>query len=164
MKILKDNGLTIVLLLATFVTIGGMFLTGLTVYNDEPAEHGAGAISLGEYITTGHFLAALFENWESEFLQMSAYVILTAFLFQRGSAESKDPDEASPEDADPADDKDQSEAPLPVRMGGLPRSVYSYSLGLALFVLFVVSFVMHLRESAAADAADALMHGQPAPR
>jgi len=163
MKILKDNGLTIVLLLATAVTIIGMFLTGLTVYNDELAEHGAGVISPGEYITTAHFLSALFENWESEFLQMSAYVMLTAFLFQRGSAESKDPDEASPQDADPADDKDKAEAPLPVRMGGLPRSVYSYSLGLALFALFVASFVMHLRESAAAEAADALMHGQPAP-
>lgn len=29
------------------------------------------------------------ENWESEFLQMSAYVLLTVFLFQKGSSESK---------------------------------------------------------------------------
>ena len=163
MKVLKDNGLTIVLLLATLATIFGMLLTGLSVYNQELAQHGAPTIPLREYLVTGHFLSALFENWESEFLQMSAYVVLTAFLFQRGSAESKDPDESSPQDADPAQDQDKPDAPLPVKMGGVPRSLYSYSLGLALFSLFVLSFVMHLRDSAAAEAAEAMLHGQPAP-
>ena len=163
MKVLKDNGLTIVLLLATAITIIGMFLTGLSVYNEQFAEHNAQAISLGDYVTTGHFLSALFENWESEFLQMSAYVVLTAFLFQRGSAESKDPDEASPKDADPAQDENKPDAPLPVRLGGLPRSMYSYSLGSVLFLLFLVSFLIHLRESAAAEAAEAMLHGQASP-
>lgn len=51
-------------------------------------------------MTSGDFLSALFENWESEFLQMSAYVVLTTMLFQRGSAESRDPD-----DPDRLDDK-----------------------------------------------------------
>jgi len=163
MKVLKDNGLTIVLLLATLFTIAGMLVTGLSVYNEELAKDHAQAVSLVDYVTTGHFLSALFENWESEFLQMSAYVVLTAFLFQRGSAESKDPDEASPQEADPADDESKPDAPLPVRMGGLPRSLYSYSLGLVLFLLFLVSFLVHLRESAAAEAAEAMLHGKAAP-
>lgn len=38
---------------------------------------------------SGHFLEALFENWESEFLQMAAFVILAIGLRQKGSAESK---------------------------------------------------------------------------
>ena len=59
-------------------------------------EHGAPPIGLLAYLGSGEFLSALFENWESEFLQMSAYVVLTAMLFQRGSAESRDPD--APED------------------------------------------------------------------
>jgi hypothetical protein len=94
---------------------------------------------------------------------MSAYVMLTAFLFQRGSAESKDPNESSPQDADPAGDENRPDAPLPVRMGGLSRSLYSYSLGSAFFLLFVVSFVVHLRESVAAEAAEARLHGEPEP-
>lgn len=163
MKVLRDNGLTIVLLLATLATIVGMVLTGLSVYNQQLAQHGAETVSLGAYVVSGHFLSALFENWESEFLQMSAYVMLTAFLFQRGSAESRDPDEPSPQDADPVREKDNPEAPAPVRAGGLPRTIYSYSLGLALFLLFAFSFVMHLRDSAAAQAAEAALHGQPAP-
>jgi membrane protein implicated in regulation of membrane protease activity len=163
MKVLRDNGLTIVLLIASFATIGGMMLTGLSVYNSELAQHGGLPIALGAYLATGHFLSALYENWESEFLQMSAYVMLTAFLFQRGSAESKDPDDRAPQDADPAHDSGSPDAPLPVRLGGFTRSLYSYSLGLTLFLLFVASFVMHVRDSAAAQAAVAMLHGQPAP-
>ena len=53
----------------------------------------AGApLALWAYLRSGAFASAVFENWESEFLQMAAYVILTAFLFQRGSAKSRDPD------------------------------------------------------------------------
>lgn len=163
MKLLRDNGLTIVLLLATIGTVIGMTLTGLSVYNEELVAHSQVPITLSGYLTSGHYLSALFENWESEFLQMSAYVVLTAFLFQRGSAESKDPDKAAPQDTDPAGESRKADAPLPVKMGGVPRTLYSYSLGLTLFLLFVLSFVLHLRESAAAQAAEAVLHHQPAP-
>ncbi len=47
---------------------------------------------------------------------MSAYVVLTAFLFQRGSAESMDPDDPSPQDEDPAHGQRTSDAPMAVRM------------------------------------------------
>lgn len=163
MKILRDNGLTIVLTLATVITVTGMLFTGLAVYNHELAEHGARQLGLGEYVVSGHHLSALFENWESEFLQMSAYVMLTAFLFQKGSAESKDPAEEAEQDKDPALDKHNAEAPWPVRAGRLSRAVYSYSLGWALFLLFAVSFILHLKYSANAAAAEAATHGQTAP-
>jgi hypothetical protein len=163
MKILRDNSLTLVLLAATLATLIGMILTGSVVYNEELTDHGSKAVSIGQYILSGHFLSALFENWESEFLQMSAYVVLTAFLFQRGSAESKDPDETSPQDEDPPGRKDDADAPTLMRMGGVPRTVYSYSLGIALFLLFLVSFGMHVHDSAAAQAEEALLHGQAAP-
>lgn len=102
MRFLRDNGLTIVLASAWLTTIVGMFLTGWQVYNQELIEHGAPSLAWPTYALSGHFLSVLFENWESEFLQMSAYVVLTAFLFQRGSAESKDPDEVASQDEDPA--------------------------------------------------------------
>jgi hypothetical protein len=161
MKFLKDNGLTIVLVVLSITTIGGMLLTGWSVYNHELAEHGAAQIGLGAYAASGHFLSSLFENWESEFLQMSAYVMLTAFLFQRGSAESKDPDSPSEVDEDAAAKADNPDAPWPVRVGGWARSAYSYSLGIALSSLFVITFVLHLRYSAEAENAEAVMHGQP---
>jgi hypothetical protein len=162
MKFLKDNGLTIVLVFLSVATIGGMFLTGWFVYNHELAKHGAAQVDLDTYATSGHFLSSLFENWESEFLQMSAYVMLTAFLFQRGSAESKDPDGPSEVNEDQTAKADDRDAPWPVRVGGWARSAYSYSLGVALASLFVLAFVLHLRYSAEAENAEAMMDGQAA--
>ncbi|MBB4403569.1 MULTISPECIES: DUF6766 family protein [Rhizobium/Agrobacterium group] len=161
MRLFRDNGLTIVLVLTSLLTIGGMLATGWAVYNEELAQHQATPLTLFSYAKSGHFLSALFENWESEFLQMSAYVMLTAFLFQRGSAESKDPDKAISQDEDPAQRVDDPEAPWPVKAGGFIRTLYSYSLGLALFFLFIVSFVLHLKYSADAGALEAAMHGEP---
>lgn len=160
MRIIRDNGLTIVLLVLSFLTIAGMLLTGWNVHNEQLAEHGSQQIDLANYALSGHFLSAVFENWESEFLQMSAYVMLTAILFQRGSAESKDPDEPAPQDEDRRDRPHNVKAPLPIRIGGLARSVYSYSLGIGLALLFVLSFVLHLGYSAEDANADAVIHGQ----
>ncbi len=162
MRIVRDNGLTLVLVASSLLTIGAMLLTGWGVYNEELAQHGGPQLDLLTYALSGHFLSAIFENWESEFLQMSAYVMLTAILFQRGSAESKDPDEPAAQDEDPKQKRDAKDAPWPVRAGSLARSLYSYSLGIALAVLFVLSFLLHLRYSAEDANAEALSHGQPA--
>jgi len=94
MKFLRDNGLTITLVIVTILCIAGMMASGFRVENDMLAKHGQPPLGLLAYLTSGAFLSALFENWESEFLQMSAYVMLTAVLFQRGSAESRDPGSA----------------------------------------------------------------------
>lgn len=74
------------------ITTVGMILSGHSAHNDQLTEYGAEAIGIFSYRRSGEFLSALFENWESEFLQMAAYVVLTAMLFQRGSAESRNPD------------------------------------------------------------------------
>ncbi|RUV09918.1 DUF6766 family protein, partial [Mesorhizobium sp. M5C.F.Ca.IN.020.32.2.1] len=91
--IFRDNGLTIVLVAMFLFSIVGMIWSGRSAYNQDLREHGSAAIGFLAYLKSGNFLSALFENWESEFLQMSAYVMLTAMLFQRGSAESRDPDD-----------------------------------------------------------------------
>ena len=55
--------------------------------NQEQQEHGSREqVSVIGYLTTGDFVVATFENWESEFLQMGMYVVLTAFLYQKGSS------------------------------------------------------------------------------
>jgi len=160
MRFFRDNSLTIVLAVATIACLAGMILTGWAVYNDELSAHGGNTVMIGQYVVSGHFLSALFENWESEFLQMSAYVVLTAFLFQRGSAESRNPDESARQN----EDHTAAEAPLLVRMGKVPKTLYSYSLGIVLFLLFFISFVFHLRDSTVAQAQEAVLHGLAAPR
>ena len=92
---LRDNGLTIALTAMFVFSLFGMMLSGYAAYNSGLQDHGAAPLGFLAYLATGDFLSALFENWESEFLQMAAYVMLTAMLFQRGSSESRDPDDPS---------------------------------------------------------------------
>lgn len=150
-RLFRDNGLTIALTAMFLFSVIGMIWSGHSAYNQELRQHGSEAIGLLAYLASGDFLSALFENWESEFLQMSAYVMLTAFLFQRGSAESRDPD-----------DPDRPDDELPIatrRRSPLLAWLYSYSLGLALAVLFVLSFGLHWWASLAAANEQALRHG-----
>ncbi len=83
------------------------------------------------------------ENWESEFLQMGMYVALTAFLYQKGSAESKKPGATEAVDRDPRRARNKKDAPWPVRRGGIALRLYEHSLSLAFFALFLGSFLMH---------------------
>src|SRR4051794_9559693 len=85
-------------------------ITGFAVYNDDQREHGEQTVSFPEYLGTGHFVEATFENWESEYLQMGAYVLFTVFLIQRGSSESKDPDKEESVDEDPRQAQDRSDS------------------------------------------------------
>lgn len=147
-KALRDNGLTIVLLAIFVATTIGMAMAGLSHENAERAAHGQPPLTIGAYILSAGFLSALTENWESEFLQMSAYVMLTAYLFQRGSAESLDPD-------DPDRPGDERAPP------GLGGWLYAHSLGIALALLFAASFVWHWLASASAANEKAAAHGQP---
>ena len=91
----KNNGLSVVLSVLFLCFWAAQSIAGMRVYNDEQTLHGSPSVSYKEYLLSGHFWQATGENWESEFLQMGFYVIWTTYLFQRGSAESNDPDEAA---------------------------------------------------------------------
>ena len=142
-KILRENGLSIIFGLLFFVFLAGQAAAGMYAYNEEQQEHGQPAEGLSEYLTSSHFLEATMENWESEFLQMFAFVALTAFLFQKGSAESRKPDEEEPIDRDPRESRNKKDAPWPVRKGGLVLKLYENSLSLAFLLLFLMSFTLH---------------------
>jgi uncharacterized protein DUF6766 len=162
-KWLRDNGLSVALFLLFAVSIGGHACAGWINNNEERIRDGAPALAFASYLTSGAFVSSVFENWESEFLQMGTYVILTAYLFQRGSPESKDPDTSAPQDRDPKLDAGKKDAPWPVRAGGLVRTLYAHSLGLGLIILFATSFVLHLFGSASDAAEKAIELGRPPP-
>lgn len=124
-------------------TAAGQIGFGLQAYNDERVEEGRGVISLLSYLTTGHFLEALFENWESEFLQMGLFVVLAAHLRQKGSAESKPLEGPAEADEDPRIRQSDPAAPGPVRRGGAALWLYERSLGGVFAALFLLSFALH---------------------
>jgi hypothetical protein len=141
-RVLRDNGLSIAMFALFLIFLGAQSIAGWKASNSDLEEHRQPPESYGEYLTSGAFVEATFENWESEFLQMGAYVVLTALLIQKGSPESKTPD-GDEADADPRAQRDDPEAPGPVRRGGLVLTLYEYSLSAALLALFLLSFVLH---------------------
>lgn len=152
MKWLRDNGLTLALLALFLSTVVGQAFSGLASENNDRLQDGHAALAMGEYLVSGAFLSALFENWESEFLQMWAYVMLTAYLFQRGSPESRDPDG---EETRPGEGKGANRT--------LGQKLYAHSLGLALLGLFIVSFVLHWINSCRDAAEKASLERMPEP-
>jgi len=158
-RFLRDNGLSLVLLGIFLGTLIGQSITGFQVYNNDQRDHQQATISFGTYLTTGHFVEAVFENWESEFLQDAAYVILTVYLYQRGSSESKDPDKQEAVDADPRESQADPDAPWPVRRGGAWLKLYEYSLFLAFLALFVLAFVLHALGGAREYNHEQVLHG-----
>jgi hypothetical protein len=158
---LRRNGLSLVVTALFLVFLVAQAVTGARHYNEELREHGEPTLDLPAYLTSGHFLEATAENWESEFLQMAAYVLLTAWLFQKGSSESKKLDEKEAVDRDPrkASGKRLEEAPGPVRRGGWVLKLYEHSLSIAFLSLFLTSFLLHALGGVRAHNEEARMHG-----
>jgi len=142
-KFLRNNGLSLALTALFLAFWLCQALAGLRVYNQDAAQHGDAPHSFGTYLASGHFWQATAENWESEFLQMGAYVLLTTFLFQKGSAESHDPD--NPGKENPAGHS----------------WFYRHSLVLAFTGLFLASFAVHAVQGLRKFNDERQDHGEP---
>jgi hypothetical protein len=92
----RDRALTIVMM-AMFL----LFLAGAVPYRSPRIQRVAAGpsptagLEVG-VLLHGHWWEAVFENWESEFLQMAVFVLLTTRLVQKGSPESRRPHVRSP--------------------------------------------------------------------
>ena len=162
-RFFRENGLSIAAFTLFLLCLIGQFVTGLDEYNSDQREHQQPTVSAADYVRSGHFMEVTFENWESEFLQMAAFVVLTVMLRQKGSPESKTLDEKEEVDEDPRDALKSAEkranAPWPVRRGGIVLKLYEHSLSLALALLFVLSFVVHAMGGARNYNEEQVIHG-----
>lgn len=162
-KRLRENGLSLALLVLFLAAwMIGQAMSGHRQSNDDRMEHGRPPETFSEYLTSAHFVEATSENWESEFLQMGVYVMLTVFLFQKGSSESKPLDGPQPVDRDPRASRHKKDAPWPVRRGGWVLRVYEYSLSLAFLLLFLFCFIVHLISGCANYNEELADHARPA--
>ncbi|MDG4651239.1 DUF6766 family protein [Chryseobacterium arthrosphaerae] len=152
------NSLSLVLITLMLFSLAGQFFTGWTTENKELLENGQPALKINEYLHSGHFIQATFENWESEFLQMMLYVLLTISLRQKGSSESKSMEGKEDVDREPVA---HPNAPWPVKKGGIWLKIYKHSLSLAFAVLFLISFIFHFYGSLKDFNADQIMKKEP---
>ena len=135
------NGLSIAFALLMLLTLVLHAWSGWHVENADRVERGQPRQAVSEYLQGGPFQSSLFENWESEFLQMGLFVFLTVAFRQKGSSESRKLDTA--EEVKERNRYPVAAQPWAARQRGLVRKLYEHSLSLALFVLFAISFVGH---------------------
>jgi hypothetical protein len=160
-KWVKEHGLLLANVALFLIFFGGMILSGASSYSEDQLAHGEPAVTIAEYLGTGAFMEATFENWESEFLQMGMYVILTVFLFQKGSSESKPMGKDAPQDQDPRDATIKPSTPWPVKRGGVVLKLYEHSLSIMFLLLFLASFALHAIGGTQEYNSEQQSHGQP---
>jgi hypothetical protein len=156
---LHRNSLSVTMFGLFALFLAGQAVAGHRQHNEDRRAHGEPVISLGDYLAGPDFVEAVFENWESEFLQMGSFVLFTVWLRQKGSPESKPLEGTERVDADPRRAA-RKDSPWPVHRGGLILKVYENSLTIALFALFALSFLLHALGGAGAYNEEARAHGE----
>lgn len=143
-RFLREHSLTLVFGGLFLVALVGQLFAGQADYNERQAALGLAELPLGSYLFSADFLVDVVENWQSEYLQFFLYVTATVWLIQRGSPESKPVDKAGHES-----DREQQvgqyaseSSPRWARAGGWRTALYSKSLGLAMLVLFLISWTL----------------------
>jgi hypothetical protein len=152
------NSLTIVFATLFVITLIAQAFTGWKEHNNELIQAHVNQLAFSTYLCTGHFISATFENFESEFLQMALYVMLTINLRQIGSAESKKINETEEVDREP---KSHKGAPWAVRKGGWYLKIYKNSLSIAFAILFLISWGLHFYGSWQSYNIEQLIHKEP---
>jgi hypothetical protein len=160
MRFLRQNSLSLVFLAIFLASLAGQAIAGHGQFNHDQLLHHGDPITFGRYLTTSQFAADVAENWQSEYLQFTLYILGTVWLLQRGSPESKPLDEAGLE----SDEKQKigrfSDAGSPrwARTGGLRTTLYSYSLLIVMTTLWLGSWLAQSIAGASAYNADQLDH------
>jgi hypothetical protein len=138
-RFIKHNGLSLCFLGLFLAALVFQAIAGLAEFNDEQDMHGDPHVSLWRYLTSSAFGAAVMENWQSEYLQFTLFALLTVWLLQRGSPESKELGREGRES-----DKDQlvgeharQDSPRWARAGGLRRRLYENSLLLVMAAIWI---------------------------
>jgi len=142
-RFLSENSLTVFFLAILLLALVGQSFAGLATLNSEQLGAGLPTLTYGAYLTSSSFAVDVAENWQSEFLQFTLYILATVYLVQKGSSESKEPDKAGLESdaAQKVAEYSGPSSPAWSRTRGWRLAVYSQSLTLVMALIFVGSWV-----------------------
>jgi uncharacterized protein DUF6766 len=138
-RFLRENSLSIVFLLLFLGALTGQAISGHADYNDQAIRHGDSTISFGRYLVSSDFGVDVMENWQSEYLQFTLMILLTVWLLQRGSPESKELDQGGRE----SDQRQevgayaQQNSPRWAKVSGIRRKLYENSLVLVMGTIWL---------------------------
>src|SRR3954452_7860015 len=125
-RAIRENSLSIAFLTIFLAALVGESIAGWRLYNQDQLEHGGKTIAYLRYLYSSDFGSGVLENWQSEYLQFLLYILATVWLVQKGSSESKKPEETGTES-----DEDQKVGPY--APPDAPRSAWSGGFRTAVF-------------------------------
>jgi hypothetical protein len=138
-----ENGLSLFFGAIFVVSLVAQSFAGQHAFNADQHAHESQPVSWLDYVLSPEFGGAVLENWQSEFLQFTLFILATVWLVQKGSNESKPLEDAGTE----SDRKQQvgrhapDDAPRPAkRRSAWPRFWYENSLVLAMSTIFLLSW------------------------
>src|SRR5688572_33217030 len=133
-RFVRESSLSLSFGLLFLAALVGQAFAGWKQFNAEQLAGGFGQIGLGRYLTSADWAVDVAENWQSEYLQFTLYILLTVWLLQRGSPESKELDKAGGEsDADQKVGEHAGQrSPKWAKVGGVRRTLYENSLVLVM--------------------------------
>jgi hypothetical protein len=162
-RFLRDNSLSIVFGVLFLAALVGQAIAGHHDYNEHQAAHDAEQVSFGHYVASSSFGVEMLENWQSEYLQFSLFILATVWLYQRGSNESKRKEDLGLE----SDEQQQvgrhakDNAPRWARRKDWRHHLYANSLLLVMAVIFFGSWLGQSLTGWREYNDDQAEHGQP---
>jgi hypothetical protein len=143
LRFVRDNSLSLFFLAIFLAALAGQALVGHGQFNHDQLLHHGDPVSLGRYLTSSEFAVDVAENWQSEYLQFTLYILATVWLVQRGSPESKPVDKAgleSDEEQRIGDDAGTA-SPRWAKVGGLRTGIFSSSLVIVMTTFWIGSWL-----------------------
>jgi hypothetical protein len=142
-RFVADNSLSLFFLGLFLLSVIGQSIAGLSEFNEHQAQHGEATVTYLRFLRTSTFGADLLENWQSEWLQFWVFAVATVWLVQKGSNESK-----KPEDVGLESDEEQrvgrfagKNAPRWAKVKGWRLTLYSNSFLIVMGLIFFATWV-----------------------
>ena len=168
-RLVRDQSLSLVFLGLFLASLAGQAVAGWQDYNNLETWHAQLAgeapqtLSLGGYLTSATFAQAVTENWQSEYLQFTLFILLTVWFIQKGSPESKQPGEEGRES-----DEQQHvgahalpDSPAWAKTRGWRLTIYENSLVLVMAGIWVWSWFAQSVSGWSAHNEELVEHEQP---
>jgi hypothetical protein len=140
---LRENSLSLFFLGLFLLAVIGQSIAGVLEFNDHQSQHGEPTVSYARYLASSDFGADMLENWQSEWLQFWVFALATVWLVQRGSNESKPPEDVGLE----SDEKQkvggfaQQNSPRWAKARGWRLSLFSNSFILVMGLIFLLTWL-----------------------
>jgi hypothetical protein len=152
MRTLRNNGLSLFFFAIFAAALIGQAIAGNAEFNNEAIAHGSETKSLTSYIVSADFGRAVMENWQSEYLQFTLFILATVWFVQKGSPESKKVDEIGTQS--------DAEQLVEGRDRGLKLFLYSNSLLIVMAAIWIGSWLAHSLTGWRVYNEQALEHGE----